>query len=113
MIARSTMRGLAATLLLLMLTKTAPASAQSSSRIAALEAEGYELVGDARVERWLDHNGDEVGGGCPRYGQMELSNGLLLKCTGSGMSPGRDATVLRKGDYYKVLVGSDTYDAHN
>ena len=82
------------------------------SRQQQMEADGYEFAGTSKIVSWLDANGNEVDG-CERDGVMHLANGLVLHCTDTGLSSGRDAVLYRKGDYYRVIVGVDTYLMHN
>ena len=77
-----------------------------------MEADGYQFAGTTRIDSWLDEDGHEVDG-CERGGVMHLANGLTLHCTDTGLSSSRDVILYKKGDYYRVIVGVDTYLMHN
>jgi len=102
----------AATLAVVCAGASFAALAVTDSDVERIKAEGYELVGSYHVDHWYDSQGNEVDDGCESGGSMALSNGQTLTCDNSGMTPSREATVLKNGNYYRVLVGVDTIQAH-
>lgn len=84
-----------------------------ASTPTVVDEEGYAFEGAARVTGWRDDQGhygsDAV---CTQGRVLLLSNGLTLRCQNSGRSSAREVQIFRRGDYFKVQVGSDTFLMH-
>ena len=80
----------------------------------SVDADGYTFVGKTRITGWKDEKGGSGSDArCESGRTLLLSNGQALKCQNSGSSSSRDAYIYRKGDYYKLRVGVDTFRLHN